>query len=514
METLFANLGTGFGAVLQMAPTTILGVTMNIPMNLVYCLIGTIIGTLIGVLPGLGPIATIAMLLPATYALPPLGGLIMLAGIYYGAQYGGSTTAILVNLPGETSSVVTCIDGYQMARRGRAGVALSTAALGSFFAGCVGTLLLAAFAAPLAEIAFKFGPAEYFSLMVLGLIGAVVLASGSLIKAIAMIVLGLLGGLVGTDVNTGVSRYAFNIPELTDGIGFVAVAMGVFGFAEVMGNLEQKEHREVFTNKVTNMFPTKNDFKRMVAPVLRGTMLGSALGILPGGGAALASFGAYSLEKKVSKNSAEFGKGAIEGVAAPESANNSAAQTSFIPLLTLGIPPNAVMALMVGAMTIHNIQPGPQVMSSNPTLFWGLIVSMWLGNLMLVILNLPLIGMWVKLLTVPYRFLYPAILTFCCIGVYTVNNSTFDVYMTVGFGFLGYIFAKLGCEGAPLLLGFVLGPMMEENFRRSLLLSRGDFTVFFTRPLSLGLLIAAALLVVIVALPAIKNKREEAFQEE
>jgi TctA family transporter len=350
--------------------------------------------------------------------------------------------------------------------------------------------------------------------MVLGLIGAVVLASGSLVKAIAMIVLGLLGGVVGTDVNTGVSRYAFDIPELADGIGFVAVAMGVFGFAEVMTNLEQKEHREVFTNKVTSMFPTRDDFKRMIAPILRGTVLGSVLGILPGGGAALASFGAYSLEKKVSKNSAEFGKGAIEGVAGPESANNAAAQTSFIPLLTLGIPPNAVMALMVGAMTIHNIQPGPQVMSSNPTLFWGLIVSMWLGNLMLVILNLPLIGIWVKLLTVPYRYLYPAILVFCCIGVYTVNNSTFDVLMTAAFGLLGYIFIKLGCEGAPLLLGFVLGPMMEENFRRSLLLSRGDFSVFFTRPISLGLLVAAAALVLVVALPSIKSKREEAFQEE
>jgi TctA family transporter len=350
--------------------------------------------------------------------------------------------------------------------------------------------------------------------MVLGLIGAVVLASGSLVKAICMIVLGLLGGLIGTDVNTGVSRYAFNIPELTDGIGFVAVAMGVFGFAEVITNLEQKDKREVFTNKVTNMFPTKADFKRMIPAVLRGTTLGSALGILPGGGAALAAFGAYSLEKKVSKHPEEFGKGAIEGVAGPESANNAAAQTSFIPLLTLGIPPNAVMALMVGAMTIHNIQPGPQVMTSNPTLFWGLIVSMWLGNLMLIILNLPLIGMWVKLLTVPYRFLYPSILVFCCIGVYTVNNSIFDVFMTAGFGVLGYIFLKLGCEGAPLLLGFVLGPMMEENFRRSLLLSRGDFTVFFTRPLSLGLLLAAALLIVIVALPAIKSKREQAFQEE
>jgi TctA family transporter len=488
--------------------------TFSLPMNLVYCLIGATIGTLIGVLPGLGPVATIAMLLPVTYALPPLGGLIMLAGIYYGAQYGGSTTAILVNLPGETSSVVTCLDGYQMARRGRAGVALTTAALGSFFAGCVGILLLAAFAVPLAEVAFKFGPAEYFSLMVLGLIGAVVLASGSLLKAVAMICLGLLGGLVGTDVNTGVARYSFDIPELSDGIGFVAVAMGVFGFAEVIANLEQKGQREVFTSKVSSMFPTKDDFRRMVGPVLRGTALGSILGILPGGGATLASFGAYSLEKKVSKNRAEFGKGAIEGVAAPESANNAAAQTSFIPLLTLGIPPNAVMALMVGAMMIHNIQPGPQVMTSNPTLFWGLVVSMWVGNVMLVVLNLPMIGVWVKLLTVPYRFLYPAILVFCCIGAYTVNNSTFDVFMTAAFGLLGYVFIKLGCEGAPLLLGFVLGPMMEENFRRSLLLSHGDFTVFFTRPLSLALLCATAILIVIVALPSIKSKREEAFQEE
>ena len=514
METLFSNLGVGFAAVMALQNVSLLGLSVPIPMNLIYAFLGCVIGTLIGVLPGLGPVATIAMLLPATYALPPLGGLIMLAGIYYGAQYGGSTTAILVNLPGETSSVVTCIDGYQMARRGRAGVALTTAALGSFFAGCVATLLLAAFAAPLAEVAFKFGPAEYFSLMVLGLIGAVVLASGSLVKAICMILLGLLGGLVGTDVNSGVSRYAFDIPELSDGIGFVGVAMGVFGFAEVMANLAQKENREVFTSRVTTLFPEAADFKRMIAPILRGTALGSLLGILPGGGAALAAFGAYSLEKKISKNSAEFGKGAIEGVAAPESANNAASQTSFIPLLTLGIPPNAVMALMVGAMTIHNIQPGPQVMTSNPTLFWGLIVSMWIGNLMLVILNLPLIGIWVKLLTVPYRLLYPAILVFCCIGVYTVNNNVFDVFLTAAFGFIGYIFQKLGCEGAPLLLGFVLGPMMEENFRRSLLLSRGDFTVFFTRPLSACLLVAAAILVVVVTIPAIKKTREVAFVEE
>ena len=498
---LLDNLALGFSTALTL-------------QNLMYCLIGCVLGTLIGVLPGLGPIATIAMLLPATYSLPPIAALIMLAGIYYGAQYGGSTTAILVNIPGESSSVVTAIDGYQMARRGRAGVALFTAGMGSFFAGCVATLVLAAFAAPLSELAFKFGPAEYFSLMVLGLIGAVVLASGSLVKAIAMIVLGLLLGLIGTDVNSGTARYSFEIPELTDGIGFVAVAMGVFGFAEIMTNLEQKEKRETFLDKVTSLWPNKEDIKRMIPSVLRGTSIGSILGVLPGGGAALAAFAAYSLEKKSSKHSAEFGKGAIEGVAGPESANNAAAQTSFIPLLTLGIPPNAVMALMVGAMTIHNIQPGPQVMSSNPALFWGLIASMWIGNLMLIILNLPMIGVWVKLLTIPYKHLYPAILVFCCIGVYTVNNTTFDIFLTAGFGVIGYLFTKLGCEAPPLLLGFVLGPMMEENFRRALLLARGDFTIFFTRPLSLGLLIAAVALVAIVTLPAVRKTREEAFVED
>ena len=487
---LLSNLSLGFATAFTL-------------QNLAYCLIGCVLGTLIGVLPGLGPIATIAMLLPATYALPPIAALIMLAGIYYGAQYGGST-----------SSVVTAIDGYQMARNGRAGVALFTAGAGSFFAGCVATLVLAAFAAPLSELAFKFGPAEYFSLMVLGLIGAVVLASGSLIKAIAMIVLGLLMGLVGTDVNSGTSRYAFDIPQLTDGLGFVSVAMGVFGFAEIMVNLEQKEARETFLKKVTNLWPSKADFKRMIAPILRGTLLGSILGILPGGGAALASFGAYSLEKKVSKYGHEFGKGAIEGVAAPESANNAAAQTSFIPLLTLGIPPNAVMALMVGAMTIHNIQPGPQVMTSNPALFWGLIASMWIGNFMLIILNLPMIGVWVKLLTIPYRHLYPAILVFCCIGVYSVNNTVFDIYLTAIFGILGYMFTKLQCEAPPLLLGFVLGPMMEENFRRALLLSRGDFTVFVTRPLSGCLLLTALILVALVSIPAFKKTREEAFVED
>ncbi|HET7774406.1 MAG TPA: tripartite tricarboxylate transporter permease [Burkholderiaceae bacterium] len=481
--------------------------------NLLYAFLGCMIGTMIGVLPGLGPIATISMLLPATFVLPPTAALIMLAGIYYGAQYGGSTTSILVNIPGEASSVVTCIDGYQMARRGRAGPALATAALASFFAGTVATMAIAAFAPPLAELAFKFGAAEYFSLMVLGLVGAVALASGSLPKAVAMIVLGVLLGLIGTDVNSGVQRYTFDIQSLADGIGFVVIAMGVFGFAEVITNLEKKEAREVFTDQKLQIYPSKDDVKRAAMPTVRGTLLGSVLGLLPGGGASLASFGAYTLEKKISKNKHEFGKGAVEGVAAPESANNAAAQTNFIPLLTLGIPPNAVMALMVGAMTIHNIQPGPQVMTSNPELFWGLIASMWIGNAMLVILNLPLIGIWVRLLKVPYRFLYPAILTFCCIGVYTVNNNVFDVFVTAVFGFIGYVFIKLKCEPAPLLLGFILGPMMEENFRRALLLSRGDFSTFVTRPLSATLLLLAVVLVLLVTLPAIKSRREEVFQE-
>ncbi|MBC5782098.1 tripartite tricarboxylate transporter permease [Ramlibacter sp. USB13] len=481
--------------------------------NLLYAFVGCLLGTLIGVLPGLGPSTTIAMLLPITYTLPPVSALIMLAGIYYGAQYGGSTTAILVNLPGESSSVVTALDGYQMARKGRAGAALATAGISSFIAGCVATLLLAAFATPMAELAFNFGPAEYFSLMVLGLVGAVVLASGSLVKAIGMILLGLVLGLVGTDVNSGVARYSFDIPELTDGINFVAVAMGLFGFAEIIANVEQREHRETFTNKVTNLFPTMEDFKRMLPAAVRGTALGSALGMLPGGGATLSSFASYTLEKKLSKRPGEFGQGAIEGVAGPEAANNAGAQTSFVPLLTLGIPSNVVMALMVGAMTIHNIQPGPQVMTSNPELFWGLIASMWIGNAMLIILNLPLIGLWVKLLKVPYKYLYPAILVFCCIGVYSINNNTFDVFVTAGFGIAGYVFARCGMEPAPLLLGFVLGPMMEENLRRALLLSRGDFSTLVTRPLSATLLVATLVLLVIVALPAIRKTREDAFQE-
>jgi putative tricarboxylic transport membrane protein len=496
---LFSNLALGFQTALTAA-------------NLFYCFIGVFLGTLIGVLPGIGPLATIAMLLPATYKMTdPTSALIMLAGIYYGAQYGGSTTAILVNLPGESSSVVTTLDGYQMARQGRAGPALSIAALASFFAGTVATFLLAAAAPPLAEIAFKFGPAEYFALMVLGLIAAVVLASGSIVKALAMVVLGLLLGMIGTDVNSGVARFSFEVPELSDGIEFAVVAMGMFGFGEIIVNLEQKESREVFTSKVGRLLPSKEDMKASIAPIIRGTLLGSFLGILPGGGAVLASFSTYAMEKKLAKDPSRFGKGAIEGVAGPEAANNAGAQTSFIPMLTLGIPTTPVMALMVAAMMIHNIQPGPQVMSSNPPLFWGLITSMWVGNLMLVILNLPLIGLWIKLLSVPYRVLYPAILLFCCIGAYSINNNVFDVFMTIPFAILGYVFKKLDCEPAPLLLGFVLGKLMEEFLRRAMTISRGDATVFFTRPLSLGLLLAALALLLIVFLPSISKKRAEAF---
>ena len=476
--------------------------------NLMYCFVGVFLGTAIGVLPGIGPLATIAMLLPITYQLSdPTTALIMLAGIYYGSQYGGSTTAILVNLPGESASVVTVLDGYQMARKGRAGPALAIAAIASFFAGTVATFLLAAFAPPLAEVAFKFGPAEYFSLMVLGLVAAVVLANGSVVKALAMVVLGLLLGMIGTDVNSGVARFSFDIPELTDGVEFAVVAMGMFGFAEIILNLEQKEDRGILAGKITGLFPNMKDLKQAFMPMVRGTALGSFLGILPGGGATLSAFSSYALEKKVSKHPELFGTGTIEGVAGPEAANNAGSQMSFVPMLTLGLPTNAVMALMIAAMMIHNIQPGPQVMSSNPTLFWGLICSMWIGNVMLVILNLPLIGIWIKLLTIPYRLLYPAILLFCCIGAYSVNNNTFDVFMTIPFAILGYAFKKLDCEPAPLLLGFVLGKLMEEYLRRALTISRGDATVFFTRPLSLVLI---GLIVLTIAYAVYRNVRPRA----
>jgi TctA family transporter len=469
------------------------------------------------VLPGIGPVPTIAMLLPITFNLDPIAALIMLAGIYYGAQYGGSTTAILVNLPGEASSVVTVLDGHQMARQGRAGPALAISAIGSFVAGCIATLVIATAAPPLAEVALKFGPAEYFSLMVLGLVAATVLAHGSLVKAIAMVVLGLLLGLAGTDVNSGVLRFTFDIPELADGIGFVIVAMGMFGVTEIVANLEQRGKREVFVGKVTHLFPTLEDLKRSWAPILRGTALGSFLGILPGGGALLSSFASYTVEKKVSKHPEQFGKGAIEGVAGPESANNAGAQTSFIPMLTLGIPGNAVMALMIGALMIQGIAPGPQVMTDKPELFWGLIASMWLGNAMLLVLNLPLIGMWIKLLQVPYRYLFPAILIFMNVGVFSLSNNPWDCLIMSVFGVFGYVCVKLECEPAPMILGFILGPLMEENLRRAMLLSRGDPTVFVdpvNRPISFSFLLAAIVLLVVIALPNIRKKREEVFVEE
>src|SRR5713101_3105827 len=479
MLDLLHNLNLGFSVVFAFVWThfTILGFEfwLPVPFNILLCLIGAVIGTLIGVLPGVGPLATIAMLLPITFGLPPVGALIMLAGIYYGAQYGGSTTSILVNIPGEATSVITCLDGHQMARQGRAGPALSIAAIGSFFAGCVATVLVAALGAPLTSIALLFGPAEYFSLMCLGLIFAVVLAKGSVLKAVAMVITGLLLSMVGSDLETGAGRMTFDVAELADGIGFANVAMGLFGFAEIIRNLElPAESRDIVKAKITGLMPTRQDLIDSAGAIVRGTALGSLVGILPGGGAVIASFAAYTFEKKIAKDPSRFGKGAIQGVAAPESANNAAAQTSFIPLLTLGIPPNAVMALMVGAMTIHGIVPGPQVMTKQPELFWGMIASMWLGNLMLIVINLPLVGMWVKLLQVPYRFLFPAILIFCSIGVYSINNAPFDCVITAVFGLIGYWLVKHEFEPAPMLLGFVLGPLMEENLRRAMLIARGD----------------------------------------
>jgi putative tricarboxylic transport membrane protein len=436
--------------------------------------------------------------------------LIMLAGIYYGAQYGGSTTAILINLPGESSAAVTAIDGYEMARRGRAGPALAAAAIGSFIAGTVGTLVIVLFGPPLARLALEFGPPEYFSLVVLGLIASTALAHGSMVKAVAMIVLGLLLGTVGQDIYTGTPRYTFGVRELYDGINFVSVAVGMFGIAEILRNLEDETRRTV-TTKLKKVWLTREDLRRIAAPILRGTALGSALGVLPGAGHVLASFGAYSVEKRISKRPQEFGDGAIEGVAGPESANNAAAQTSFIPLLTLGLPSHPVMALMLGAFIIHGITPGPNVLTDEPALFWGLIVSMWVGNLFLVLLNVPLIRIWVTLLTVPYRVLFPAIIAFACIGTYSLGLNRYHVYAIAFFGILGYLLMKLGCEPAPLLLGFVLGPLLEEHLRRAMIISRGDPSIFFVRPISLALLIAAALALLIAVLPTIREKREEVF---
>ena len=501
MSELLANLALGFSVAAH-------------PYNLGFCLLGAVVGTLVGVLPGIGTVATVAMLLPITFGLPPVGALIMLAGIYYGAQYGGSTTSVLVNIPGEAGSVVTCLDGHQMARQGRAGAALAIAAIGSFFAGCVATVLVAALGTPLTSLALLFGPAEYFSLMVLGLIFAVVLAKGSVLNAIAMILLGLLLSMVGSDLETGAGRMTFDIAELSDGIGFANVAMGIFGFAEIIRNLEMsQESRDIVKGKIKGLMPTRQDLIDSSGAIARGTILGSLLGILPGGGDVVASFAAYTFEKRVSKHPERFGRGVIEGVAAPEAANNAAAQTSFIPLLTLGIPPNAVMALMVGAMTIHGIVPGPQVMTKQPELFWGMVASMWLGNLMLIVINLPLVGVWVSLLRVPYRLLFPSIIVFCCIGIYSINNSPTDVVIAATFGLVGYWLTKHDFEPAPLVLAFVLGPLMEENLRRAMLIARGDATVFITRPISGVLIALAAALLVMAALPMIRKRRDEVFVE-
>jgi len=498
---LLGNLALGFSTALM-------------PVNLFYCFVGVLLGTLIGVLPGIGPTATIAMLLPITFAFSPATALIMLAGIYYGAQYGGSTTAILINLPGESSSAVTAIDGYQMARQGRAGPALATAAIASFFAGTVSTVILALFAPPLSRMALKFGAAEYFSLMVLGLVCSVALAHGSILKALAMIVLGLLLGLVGTDIYTGTPRFTMDLPELADGLSFVAVAVGVFGLAEILRNLENEHDRAVAVKRVTGLMPTMADLRAAAAPILRGTTVGAILGILPGGGAILASFASYTVEKRLSRTPERFGKGAIEGVAAPEAANNAGAQTSFIPMLTLGIPANPVMALMIGALIIQGITPGPKVAIDQPALFWGVITSMWVGNLMLVLLNLPLVGIWVWMLSIPYYVLFPAIIAFSAIGVYSVNSNSFDLYTVAGFGFLGYVLVKLGSEPAPLLLGFVLGPLLEEHLRRAMIISHGNWLVFVQRPLSAALLFIAVLVLAVTLLPAVSRKREQVFVEE
>ena len=497
---LFTNLAHGFGVAL----------TLN---NLMFCLIGCIIGTAIGVLPGIGPVATISLLLPITFGQPATTAIIMLAGIYYGAQYGGSTTAILLNLPGEVSSVVTTLEGYKMARRGRAGAALTIAALGSFFAGTVATILVAASGPLLTQVALSFGPADYFSLMFLGLVISAVLAQGSVVKSICMVVFGVALGMVGTDVQTGQQRFTFGIPELSDGVGFVSIAMGMFGIAEIILNLERPEARSVMSGKVGSLMMTREEVMRSIPSVLRGTAVGSILGILPGGGAALSSFGSYMMERKLSKYRHEFGSGAIEGVAGPEAANNAASQTSFIPLLTLGIPANAVMALMVGALIIQGIQPGPRMVEAQPDLFWGLIASMWVGNLMLLVINLPMVGMWVKLLAVPYRHMYPSIMIFCAIGVYSLQNNVFDVYQTVAFGIFGYLCSKLKLEGAPMLIGFVLGPMMEEHLRRAMLLSRGDPMVFIERPISATMLAIAAIALVAMLMPNIRKGKDAALAE-
>lgn len=494
---VISNLALGFSVALSL-------------QNLAYCFLGVLLGTLIGVLPGVGPLVTIAMLLPITFGLDPVSSLIMLAGIFYGAQYGGSTTAILVNMPGEASSAVTAIDGYQMARQGRAGPALATAAVASFVAGTISTLVVAFFGPLIGLWALEFGAAEYFALMLMGLVFSAVLAHGDLIKSLAMVAAGLMLGIVGTDVTSGLPRFTFGLSELLDGIGFTVIAVGLFAVAEIVQNVSKTEKVEIFSKDVKNLMPTWTDMKVAAKPTLRGTVLGSFFGALPGITASVASFSAYMLEKKLAKDPSRFGQGAIEGVAAPEAANNAAAQTHFIPTLTLGIPATAVMALMLGALTMQGIQPGPEVMTSRPELFWGLVASMFVGNLLLLVLNLPLVGVWARLTQVPYRWLFPAIMMFAALGNYSLNNSAMEVYLCAAAGVLGYVMAKLECHPAPLILGFVLGPMLEENLRRALLMSDGSFAVFVTRPISLTFLIVTALLFVAMVMPAIRQRRNQA----
>jgi putative tricarboxylic transport membrane protein len=496
----FANFITGFSVALQ-------------PINLMFCFLGVFIGTLIGVLPGIGPVGTMAILLPVTYGIPPTTAIIMLAGIYYGAQYGGSTTSILVNIPGEAASVVTTLDGYQMALKGRAGPALGIAAFGSFIAGTIGVIGLQLLAPPLVAVALRFGPPEYSSLMILGFVILTYLAQKSMAKALMMAGVGIILGTIGLDTMTGMPRFTFGIPELLDGVGLAPLAMGLFGISEILLNVEKKIKQELLTTKVKGLFPTREDWRRAIGAILRGSGSGFFLGILPGGGAVLGSFVSYALEKRISKHPEEFGKGAIEGVAAPEAANNSAAQGAFIPLLTLGIPSNVVMAILLGALMIHNITPGPMLVKEHPQLFWGVISSMYMGNVMLLVLNLPLIGLWVQLLRVPYAILFPLILYICLIGAYVINNSVIDVTIMLLCGVVGYLMRKFEYEPAPLVLAYVLAPMLENALRQSLILSGGSFGIFMVRPISAGCLVVAAGLLFSSLLPRIRQKREKIVAE-
>jgi putative tricarboxylic transport membrane protein len=497
---LFSVILGGFGTSLSLA-------------NLLYCFGGVLIGTLIGVLPGIGPVGTISLLLPVTFHLNPVSAIIMLAGIYYGAMYGGSTTSILVNIPGEAASVITCLDGYQMARKGRAGAALGISAFGSFIAGTIGVIGLMFLAHPMAKFALKFGPPEYFSLMCLGLTILTYLGRGSMLKALSMALVGLLLSYIGIDVITGRPRFTMDMVTLMDGVGLVPIAMGIFGISEVLINLEEVVKRDIFETKIKGLLPNREEWRRSTGPILRGTLIGFFLGVLPGGGAAISSFISYGMEKKLSRHPQRFGTGMIEGVAGPESANNAAVGGSFIPLFTLGIPANVVMAVLLGALMIHGMIPGPTLLAEHPEVFWGTVTSMYLGNAFLLLLNLPLIGIWVKVLKVPYKILFPLIILFCLIGAYSLNNRTFDVVIMLIFGVAGYLMRKFGYEGAPLLLAYVLGPMMEQALRQSLLISYGSFTIFFTRPISAASMGIALALIGSYFLPFLRKRRLD-LQEE